>query len=98
MNATCSLGGGEFGGLNLRHLILAEGMSQTIFSYQSRYAHQIPSPLDPYVFLYQSLEIYSATTNMLTPEEVSFDRRNEPDMVCKCMGTENDNGRSIIEL
>lgn len=55
-SAECVLGGGEFQALNIRHVIFAEGMLKTIFSYSNMYAHSVPAPLDPYVFSFAALE------------------------------------------
>jgi hypothetical protein len=42
----------------MRHLIFAEGIRQTINRFSNRYAHSVPTPLDPYVFSFDTLEDY----------------------------------------
>ena len=56
--------------MSIRHLILAEGMLQTIFSYSSKYAHSVPSPLDPFVFSFNSLEDYEDLYSAFDMSEV----------------------------
>jgi hypothetical protein len=78
------LGGGEFQSLNIRHVIFAEGMLQTIFSYSNRYAHSVPAPIDPYVFSFAALEDYEYLNDNFIINEAEIQRRNEPDAVCRC--------------
>jgi hypothetical protein len=91
-SSDCQVGGGDMGGFSLRHLIMAKGMKTKIGDYNYRYAHSTPSVLDPYVFSHFTMESYEET--LTWPSNVQFglrnyDSRNEPDPVCHCVGSED---------
>ena len=69
-------------------------MLQTINSYTNKYAHSVPSPLDSYVFSFDSLEQYDRLTKRFKIQEVTQRSRNEPDMICRCNGNEDFNETS----
>lgn len=87
----CMIGGGDIDGLSMRHLIMAYGLKTSINSYSSRYARALPAPLDPFVLSYYPFESLDETqqggsSNTITSRvgNFKFDKRNEPEFVCRC--------------
>ncbi len=56
-SSTCWFGGGDIGGLSLRHVIFATGLkAANVESYDKLFAHSIPAPLDLNVLGFYRLE------------------------------------------